>query len=206
MKKNLLLAVFLAMFVGGLVFAVKGWRKDDDSAPAPPAVDESLRAEAEKRVEPVTLPPKPEGNTVEETVMVDVKKQVPVTRYEARTVAGGIKARIPRTVLETRVEAVPQKIVKAAGASQKEVDAWNAQVKTLEADRSKKVDAMVQQLAAEKSPASGNATVEVIVTLVRDAIVPLLTSVAGLLGAIGTFRKVGGGEESASKRRKGKSS
>ncbi|MER8929184.1 hypothetical protein [Mesorhizobium sp. M0767] len=146
-------------------------------------VAESILDKAKQRVPEPTLPPKPGGREVK--VMVPVTRTIQVPKIEMK---GGGFLRTPQVVMTTQniTENVEQ--VRIVDASPQEIATWDAQVKSIREDYSRKLDAEIKEISQEEKLKNMRETAVIIKDMINTAIIPLLAALAGLVGALITLR------------------
>jgi hypothetical protein len=145
----------------------------------------TILEEGKKRIPAPTLPPKPGGREVVETNAVQRVIQVPRTTTDFQTVGLlGFKIPITKTIVEnqTIIENVPT--TKLVDATPAETAEWEAQVKKLQDTYNAELNEEIKKISDEQFLQKSKDAAQRFKTFVSDVIVPILLSLAGLVGAI----------------------
>jgi hypothetical protein len=139
--------------------------------------------EAKKRVPALVLPPKPAGHEVVETKQVQRTIQVPKITTEMQG-NGPFKLAIPRAVLETQTVTENVPTTRLVDATPDETAAWEAQLKKLQDAYNAKLTEEIKKISDEQFLQKSKEAAQKFKGFVSDVIVPVLLSLAGLVGAV----------------------
>jgi hypothetical protein len=143
--------------------------------------------EAKKRVPAVALPPPPAGHSVTTYEQKDI--QVPEVHVENRAQGvGPIKVQVPQviTTMKTVSETVPKTTL--VGATPAEMADWDERVKKLQDQYQKDLASAVAEITKERQREREAQIMAETKSVLIDMIIPLLTALTGLIGAMAAFR------------------
>jgi hypothetical protein len=186
MNKWLITAFIILSMVGS--FYIGNYLSRGNNYEAEVTAPEILE-QAKNEVPKPLFPPKPAGRSV--TTIEQKKIQVPETRVvdQFQTVGPfGLKVNIPKVVTTTKeiVQDVPS--TKLVDASPEEIAMWNGQVKKLEDKFERDVQERAKQIAAQKASQKRDQLIEQAKGVTKDLIIPLITALTGLIGALAALR------------------
>jgi hypothetical protein len=184
--KMLVLGFFVLLAMAGSFFAGNYFIGGVGSADATPPSD--ILEEARKAVAPVVLPTKPAGHSVTTTQQKTI--QVPEVHVENQmiTVGGLVKTMVPKVVTTLKTVTTDVPVTTLVDASPAEVAKWDLEVKALQEKYEKNVRDKVAQITQERQHQRNVEVMEETKTVVTDMIIPLITALAGLIGAMAAFR------------------
>jgi hypothetical protein len=164
-----------AFFAGAAIVTPPLIEKDSTSA--------AILEEAKKRVPALVLPAKPAGHEVVETKPVQRVIQVPRTITEIQG-GGFLKIPVPRTIVESQTITENVQTTRLADATPAETAVWEAQVKKLQDAYNAKLSEEIKKISDEQFLQKSKEAAQRFKTFISDVIVPILLSLAGLVGAI----------------------
>lgn len=176
--------VLLAMagsFLAGNYLSTSSGKIEQVTAP-------QILEHAKKQVPAPVLPPKPGGREVTTVERKNVKVQTPHTVMDSITIGGIFKTQVPR--IEMRTVEVVQDIptTKLVDAAPDEISKWNAEVGQIQSDYEKKVQAKAKEIAEEIQKNNLSETMTTFKDIMTTMIIPFITAISGLIGAMATFR------------------
>ncbi|MDE3174486.1 MAG: hypothetical protein KGM15_00045 [Pseudomonadota bacterium] len=143
--------------------------------------------EAKKSIPPVVLPPKPAGHSV--TSIRRVTTQVPESRIENKMVnIGPFKTSIPQVVTSMKEVSADVPTTTLVDASPEEIAKWNEEAKAAENKYQSDLNAKINQISAERQHQRNEEIMNETKTVVTEMIIPLITAITGLLGALTAFK------------------
>lgn len=144
--------------------------------------------QAKKEIPPPELPPKPAGQTV--TTIVQQKVTVPTPRIETEFQKGpfGLKIAVPKVITEQKeiMQEVPS--TKLVDASPEQISNWNAQVKKIQDEYNNAVAERARLIEVKNAEKKRAELIESAKNITKDIIIPLVTALTGLIGAIAALR------------------
>jgi len=190
--KWLLISICLIITVASLFFLGHTWGSAAKESSGPTA--SQILDQAKRETTPPPLPPQPVGHVViarvERTVQLPQAKVVATPQKIGPLVAFNFPKAVVAAKPATQVVETPTLV----GPSTAETAAWNAKVKKLQENYQKSVSDKAQQIAQKAADdKSADALAEFNETM-KDSVVPLITAISGLIGAIAALRWGPGGK------------
>jgi hypothetical protein len=145
--------------------------------------------QARKEVPMPELPPKPAGRSV--TTIEQRTVQVPETRVvsDMQTIGPfGVKIAVPRTITEMKDITRDVSTTKLIDATPEEINSWNAEVKKSQDKYENDIQERAKEIAEEKAAQKRSQVMEEAKNLTKEMIIPLITAITGLIGALAAFR------------------
>jgi len=177
--------LFVALAVVGAFFAANYLAAPD--VPGDMTAEEILSL-AKKQVPPPVLPPKPAGREVVTTEQRQVQIQVP--RVETQWIkVGPLKTKIPSKKVVTETQTVTQDVPvrRLEGASPAEIANWERETARIQREYDAAVRTEVQKIE-QSQKATVAAFLKEAQPFIKDSLIPLITSLTGLIGALATWR------------------
>jgi hypothetical protein len=183
--KTLVMILFVLLAMTGSFFAGNYYLSGWTNLPQTPAPD--ILEEAKKSVSEIVLPPPPAGHSVTTYEQKDV--QVPDVHVENRLVSvGPIKTSIPQVV--TTIKTVTTNVPKTTlvDATPAEMADWDQKVKKLQDQYQRDLTNKVVEITRQRQHEREAEILAETKTVLTDMIIPLLTALTGLIGALAAFR------------------
>jgi hypothetical protein len=183
--RTLILCFFVVLAMVGSFFAGNyfvGNVRNVEGAYAPDILEE-----AKKAVPPVVLPPKPSGQIV--TTLQHVTTEVPEVHVEKKLVNfGPLKTLVPQvvTTMKSVITDVPSTTL--VDAPLDEITKWNNEVRELQGHYEQELREKVAEIARERQKERAAEILSTTKDVFNEMIIPFITALTGLIGAISAFR------------------
>lgn len=144
---------------------------------------------AKREIPAPDLPPKPAGQTV--TTITQQKVTVPTQRVINESInigPFGAKVSIPKVITEQREIIQDTPSTKLVDASPEQIGRWNAEVKKLQDEYNATVIDRAKAIEAKNAAQRRTEFIENAKGITKDIIVPMITALTGLVGAIAALR------------------
>lgn len=167
-----------AFYVGNKLVAPR------DIETPPPA---EILDEARKRVPIPVLPPKPAGREVVEKVETPVEVNFPIVKNEMRNFGLGVKVAVPVMSTEKRTIMVKTDKRTLVDATPEQIKTWEAEVARIQSAYDGRVKLEAAAIVKRQQDENAKKVVQETTAMIRESITPLVISLAGLVGAIGSL-------------------